>query len=159
MPMRSPGRAAGGDCSVDPGCGCLPHGLRPGAGGGAGPCVRLSAAPASPAYPPVRQRFSGRRHLGVGVSVLRNLRRGHPGRLCLRPGGGGHGLGEHRRTAPAPGFYPDLEDFGRSSQTASSANEKIFRIFEISICICGKMGYNSKKPFETAPAPARRENQ
>ena len=149
-PMKSPGRAAGGDCSVDPGSGGLPHGLRPDAGSGAGANLRLSAAPAPPAYPAERRHFSRGHYLGVDLPVLRHLRRGHPGGLCLRTFGWGNRLGVHRRTASAPCFCTVLEDFGQITEAAPAAVEKIFPIFKIFICICGKMGYNRQKATCTA---------
>ena len=149
-PMKSPGRAAGGDCSVDPGSGGLPHGLRPGAGSGTGANLRLSASLAPPAYPAERRHFSRGHDLGVGLPVLRHLRRGYPGGLRHRPSGRGNWVGCHGRTAPAAHFFTVLENFGQAKQARAGASEKIFRFFEIFICICGKMGYNRQKATCTA---------
>ena len=150
FPTRSPGRAAGGDCSVDPGTGGLPHGLRSGAGGGVGAAVRLSAASAPPAHDAFRQPFPRRHRLGVDLPVLRHLRRGYPGGLRHRPSGRGNWVGCHGRMAPAAYFFTVLEDFGQAKQARAGASEKIFRFFEIFICICGKMGYNRQKATCTA---------
>ena len=93
----------------------------------------------------------------MDLSQLWGLRRGHPGGLRHCDDDGRSPVGEHCRAAPAANFCGILEDPGKDRRDISSAGEKIFRFFEISICICGKMGYNSEKPYLAAPGPAQRK--
>ena len=67
-------------------------------------------------------------------------------------------MGGYCRAGFASDFCTNMEDFGWAWPTDPYAHEKIFRFFEIFICIWGKMGYNNKKPFDTA-RNAQRENQ
>lgn len=158
FPMKSPGRAAGGDCSVDTGGSGIPYGLCPDAGSGTGYGVWVSAPTAPPAHPAFRRTLFGCCRMGVDLSLFRRLCRGYPGRLRVLPAGRGNPLGNHLWAMASSVLFPVLERNGRFAGCAGSACEKIFRIFEIFVCICEKMGYNRKKPFQTTPTTAQRES-
>lgn len=142
--MRSHGRAAGSAGCLDDGPCTGPAaagaGLPP--GGGAGACVWLSAAPASPAHGAERWNFSLGGGLGMAVPGPRRV----PGRFAAGAFGGagcrGRGLGNDGGKAFAPSVSFILALCSPHQGANFNALQKNFAFLENFVCIWTKMGYN-----------------
>ena len=146
---KNPGpKAAGKPASSDdrPGTGCPMVRRSPGAGGGAGAAVRISAAAAQKTHRPGRPAVFGSFGLRMAVSELCRVPGRYPPGLHTGPVFG------HLRLRPHPGetasacFFRFLEGCGGYFAFSYLPREKNFsknaRNYENFICIFEKMGYN-----------------
>ena len=111
-------------------------------GGGAGPGLRIFAAPAAKVQRSGGPAVPGGSLLGMALLGLRHLPGGLSGPRSAGSGPRGSRLGGHRGKTSAPRFSVFLENFWKTPPLRPVAPEKNIENHENFVCICGKMGYN-----------------
>ena len=152
--MKNPVKAAAGCavCSVDTAAGgCRIFCLCLRAGCGAGSVVRLSAAAAPEVDNLGRQLACAGQYLGFSGVEFWHLSGGYPSGLYSGAGRGRDLLRQKFRAAVAARFFRILEANRGYLAYFDPPDEKIFRNFEKTGCICEKMGYNKMEQPSAKP--------